>query len=81
MINGSLICRQFITGSVAQQAKLRKASKLTFAELHPGTNIQNVPLALVVCHETTIAAVKSYFLQRKDVADFFYFNKLVVDYH
>ena len=57
-------------GGVALQANLRKAPKLTFAELHPDTKKQNVALALAVFHETPIAAVKSYFPQRKDVADF-----------
>ena len=53
---------------VALQESFRKVPKLTFAALHPGSNKQNVPLALAVFHETTIAAVKSYFPQRKDVA-------------
>ena len=55
---------------VALQENLRNGSKLTFAALHPGTIKQNVPLALALLHETTLAAVKSYFPRRKDVAEF-----------
>ena len=38
--------------------------------MHSGNNKQNVPWALAIFHETTIAAFKSYFLEREDVADF-----------
>ena len=51
-------------------ANLRKAPKLSFNALHPGTNKQNVNLALGVFHETTIAASKSYFPDREDIANF-----------
>ena len=37
-------------------AKLRKASKLTFKELHPRDNKQSVNLAIAIFHETTIVA-------------------------
>ena len=49
---------------------LRKAPKLTYSTLHPGNNKQNVQLALNIFHETTIAAVKSYFPERIDAAQF-----------
>ena len=51
-------------------ATLRKAPKLTFKALHPGDNKQNVNLAIAVFHETTIAASKSYFPERPDIANF-----------
>ena len=43
------------------KANLRKATKLTYEVLHPGHNKQNVNLALAIFHDTTIAAIKSYF--------------------
>ena len=43
------------------KANLRKAPKLTYEGLHPGHNKQNVNLALAIFHDTTIAAIKSYF--------------------
>ena len=49
---------------------LRKAPKLTYQVLHPGNNKQNVPLALAIIHETTIAASKSYLPNRPNVANF-----------
>ena len=52
------------------KGKLRKAPKITYEVLHPGSNKQNVPLALAVIHETTIAASKSYYPNRKDSANF-----------
>ena len=45
---------------------LKKAHKLTYSSLHPGNNKQNVKLALAIFDEATIAAVKSYFPDRKD---------------
>ena len=51
-------------------ANLRKAPKLTYSTLHPGNNKQNVQLALNIFHETTVAAVKSYFPERTDAAQF-----------
>ena len=41
-----------------------------YITLHPG-NKQNVQLALNTFHETTVAAVKSYFLERTDAIQFF----------
>ena len=54
----------------ALNANLRKAPKLTYSTLHPGNNKQNVQLALNIFHETTVVAVKSYFLERSDAAQF-----------
>jgi len=52
------------------KGNLRKAPKLSYQALHPGNNKQNVPLALSIIHETTIAASKSYLPNRADVANF-----------
>lgn len=52
------------------QANLRKAPKLSYHALHPGNNKQNVNLALGIFHETTIAACKSYYPAREDMANF-----------
>ena len=55
---------------------LRKAPKLSYQALHPCNNKQNVPLALAVIDETTIAAAKSYYSNRPDIAGFLsIFNK------
>ena len=43
------------------QGNLKKAPKLSARALHPGNNKQSVPLALSIFHETTSAAIKSYF--------------------
>ena len=45
-------------------ANLREAPKLTAKVLHPGNCKQNVPNALAIFDETTIAAVKSYFPEK-----------------
>ena len=45
-------------------ANLRKAPKPTTKVLHPGNCKQNVPNALAIFDETTIAAVKSYFPEK-----------------
>ena len=61
------------------QANLRKAPKLTTQVLHPGNNKQNVALALSIFDEKTTAAIKSYYPERKDAADFLnLFHKLFV---
>ena len=52
------------------KANLRKAPKLAYEVLHPGHNKQNVNLALAIFHDTTIAAIKSYFPYRQDVIGF-----------
>ena len=49
---------------------MRKAPKLSYRALHPGNNKQSVPLALAIFHESTIAGVRSYFPERKDMANF-----------
>ena len=51
-------------------ANLRKANKLTYRAMHPGNNKQSVNLALSIFHESTIAASKSYFPERKDISGF-----------
>ena len=47
------------------QGNLRKAPKLTYKATHPGNNKQDVPLALAVFDETTSAAIRSNFPDRK----------------
>ena len=49
---------------------MRKAPKLTTKVLHPGNCKQNVPNALAIFDETTIAAVKSYFPEKASAAAF-----------
>ena len=51
-------------------ANLRKAPKLTTKVLHPGNCKQNVPNALAIFDETTIAAAKSYFPEKASTAAF-----------
>ena len=46
-------------------ANLRKAPKLTNKVLHPGKYKQNVQLAMDIFHETTVAAINSYFKFRE----------------
>jgi hypothetical protein len=59
------------------QANLKKAHKISCSVLHPGNNKQNVSLALAIFHETTSAAILSYFPDRVDAANFLQlFNKL-----
>ena len=52
------------------QANLRKAPRLNLKVLHPGNNKQSVPLALAIIHETTTAAIESYFPEKNNSADF-----------
>lgn len=52
------------------QSHLRQAPKLTYRALHPGNNKQNVNLALAIFHPSTTAAIKSYFPERNDAAEF-----------
>ena len=49
---------------------LRKCPKLTYTALHPGSKKQNVPLALAIFHESTIAGIKSYYPNRPDIVGF-----------
>ena len=51
-------------------ANLRKALKLMTKVLHFGNCKQNVPNALAIFDETTIAAVKSYFSEKASAAAF-----------
>ena len=52
------------------KANLRKAQKLTYQSLHPGNKKQNVPLALSLFDESTIAACRDYFPDREDMSSF-----------
>ena len=52
------------------QGNLKKCPKLTYTALHPGANKQSVPLALAIFHETTIAGIKTYYPERRDLAGF-----------
>ena len=47
-----------------------RMSKLSYQVLHPGNKKQDVPLALAVFDEKTIAAAKKYFPDRKDLSGF-----------
>ena len=49
---------------------LKKAPKLTLKVLHPGSNKQNVPLALAIFDKTTSTAIQSYFPQHSSAAGF-----------
>ncbi len=51
-------------------AHFKKAYKIDHKTLHPGNKKQNVPLALNVFHESTSAAIRSYFPEREDAAAF-----------
>ena len=52
------------------KANLRKAPKIGYKVLHPGSNKQSVPLALAIFHDTTIVGIKHYLPERKDAAGF-----------
>ena len=53
------------------QAHLRKAPKITYQVTHPGNNKQqSVLLPLAIFQESTTAAIKSYFPNRLDAANF-----------
>ena len=61
------------------EANLRKAPKLTAKVLHQGNCKQNVPLAFAIFHETTAAAIQSYFPDKKSTVEFLkLFSKLWV---
>ena len=47
------------------EANSRKAPKITHKVFHPGNCKQNVPVALAIFHESTSAAVTSYFPEKK----------------
>ena len=51
-------------------ANLRTANKLTYRAMLPGSNKQSVNLALSTFHESTIAASKSYYPERKYISSF-----------
>ena len=48
------------------QANLCKAPRLNLKVLHPGNNKQRVPLALAIIHETTTAAIESFFPEKNN---------------
>ena len=52
------------------KANMRKAPKLSYQDLHPGNNKENVPLTLALFHESTIAAAKRYYPDREYVSGF-----------
>ena len=52
------------------QSNLRKAPKIFAKVIHPGNNKQSVPLALAIFHETTSAAITSYFPERSCASNF-----------
>ena len=56
--------------NVALEGNLRMAHKLTYKALHPGNNIQNAASAITIFYESTIAACKRYYPEKKDVAAF-----------
>ena len=49
---------------------LRKAPKLSYSALHPGNKKQCVNTALAIFHETTIAALRSFFPEKEAMANF-----------
>ena len=57
---------------VQLDGKLKKAAKLTLKVCHPGSNKQNVPLALAIFDKTTSAAIQSYFPQQSSAAEFWH---------
>ena len=52
------------------KGNLRKAPKLSYRALHPGNKKQNVPLALAIFDESTIAGIKDYYPERNDMSSF-----------
>ena len=48
----------------------KKAPKPTYSAVHPENNKSNVTLVLAIFHEATTAAMKSYFPDRLDAANF-----------
>ena len=52
------------------QANLRAATKLQAKVLHPGNCKQSVPVALAIFDPSTIAAIRHYFPEHSDSAEF-----------
>ena len=52
------------------QANLCKAQRLNLKVLPPSNNKQSVPPVLAIIHETTTAAIESYFPEKNNSADF-----------
>ena len=61
---------KMLHGGFEIEAQLDGAPKLTLKVLHPGSNKENVLLALVIFDETTSAAIQSYFAQHSSAAQF-----------
>ena len=59
----------FLKKNSRLEANLRKAPKITHKVLHPGNCEQNVPVALAIFHESTSAAVTSYFPEKRNEAE------------
>ena len=54
----------------AEDSKVRTAPKLTFSAVNPFNSKLNVALATATFHSATVAACKSYLLQRTDLSSF-----------
>ena len=52
------------------EAHLKAAPELTAKMLHPGNCKQNVPAALAIFHRSTFTAIKHYFPEKVDAAEF-----------
>ena len=52
------------------EVNLRRAPKIAHKVLHPGNCKQNVLVALAIFHESTSAALTSYFPEKKNEAEF-----------
>ena len=52
------------------QAHLRKAPTLSYSVLHRGNKKQDVSLALAIFHETTVAALRSFFPNKLNMSNF-----------
>ena len=61
---------KMLHGGFEIEAQLDGAPKLKLKVLHPGSNKENVLLALVIFDETTSAAIQSYFAQHSSAAEF-----------
>ena len=69
-ISWKLLYDVFDKDQVLINTNLRKAPKVSYKTLHPGDNKQNVQLALNIFHETTSAAIASYFPENKSAPAF-----------
>ena len=51
---------------------MRKGPKITYQLLHPGNNIQSVPLALDIFDLTTTTVIRQYFPEEITASSFLY---------